>query len=139
MFVLRRVLLVVIAAAAVAVTLLGVPEEATGLPGPGAIRDHVRAALAIDDANQALTESAPQQSAANGWVARDLLAVIANAEADQLWTAQAQAGVRDDRPVYLLALAVLALCVIGATSPRTDQQPSAAVVPVPPPGDDNVQ
>ena len=137
MLVLRRVLLVVIAAAAVVVTLVGAPYEAAGLPGPGAIRDDVRAALAIDEANQSLTESAPQQSAANGWVARDLLAVIANAQADQLWTAQS--GMRDDRPVYLLALAVLALCVIGATSPRTDQQPSTVAAPMPPPGDDAVQ
>ena len=130
MLVFRRVLLVVIACAAVAVVLLAAPEEVSELPGPGAIRDDVRTALAIDDANQELTESAPQQSAANGWVARDLLAVIANAQADQLWTAQSQ--VRDDRPVYLLTLGVLAICVIGATTPRTGHAVSATAVPVPP-------
>lgn len=89
----------------------------------------VEQALSDSDLNQSRTESAPQQQVVNGWVARDLLSIIALAQADMLETMGGMTdqnetvvsaiATRDDRIPALLALAVLAICWAGATVPSS--------------------
>jgi hypothetical protein len=58
--------------------------------------------------NQELTEGAPQQTVVNGWVARDLLEIVARQDA---------AGpAQDERPAALIAVAVLGIAVGLATT-----------------------
>ena len=89
--------------------------------------DMVEQALSDFDLNEAVADSAPQQQVVAGWVARDLLSVIALAQADQLEalgglvdqneTVASAIAVRDDRIPALLGLVVLAMCWHGAISP----------------------
>ena len=57
----------------------------------------------------------PQQEVVNGWVARDLLTVLAKQTNAMLGSSQAAAG--DPRIPLLLLLLVLAVSLIGATAP----------------------
>ena len=66
--------------------------------------------MAAEASNQDLTEGAPQQTVVNGWVARDLLEIIA--------TQGAAGPAQDERPAALIAVAVLGLAIGLATTRR---------------------
>lgn len=124
-----------IAAAAVAVWLLMTPPpidrsaRTIGLTTAN-YASLVEQALSDGDLNEARAESAPQQQVVNGWIARDLLSIIALAQADLLETmggltdqnetVVSAISARDDRIPALLGLAVLALCWGGVTHPAPD-------------------
>ena len=128
----RRIGLLIVAIAAVAVWFVMAPDDLS-IERAGvnlSLRDYERLvdqALSDFDLNEALADSAPQQQVVAGWVARDLLSIIALAQADQV---EASTGlvelnetlvhavaVRDDRIPALLGLAVLAVCLHGVTLP----------------------
>lgn len=120
----------VLAAAAIAVTLLAAPAslESPDRADPPSTRQFNRVIdLALDDheANEARTRGAPQQQVVNGWVARDLLMVIAqqqNALLDGTWqqhrdVLDTTAPVpTDNRIPWLLVLTVLTIGWHGATA-----------------------
>ena len=129
----RRVGLAVVATAAVAVWFVIAPEPPDIEGGQINLSARKYASLvaqALDDfeANEARADSAPQQQVVAGWVARDLLSIIALAQADMIESLGGLAeqnesvasavAVRDDRVPALLVLAVLAVCWMGITSPR---------------------
>ena len=84
----------------------------------------VEAALSDFDANEGLADSAPQQQVVNGWVARDLLQILASIEAAQLDAANENALATDSRVPALLALGVVAICWSGLFLPRRVVLPS---------------
>jgi hypothetical protein len=99
--------------AAVAVWFLLKPAEKA--PAKADFGPSIVAAMADYKANNASTDSAPQQQVVNGWVAKDLLEVIARQQNAALSPASAP---RDERvPAYLL-MAVMGLGLIGGTSER---------------------
>ena len=93
----------------------------------------IRAAIADSEANELTSDNVYQQQVVNGWVARDLLEVLAlqaddqavavsalNTNVESLLDAQqvvadaaSETPPIDDRPRQLLALAVAALCWLG--------------------------
>lgn len=91
-------------------------------------------AMSDYDANDARTESAPQQQVVNGWVARDLLQIQALQLADLLdaVTEENSRGAvvasNDPRTPALLVLAILAISLVGITSessrPRSTAGPA---------------
>lgn len=100
----RWVGFLVIAVAAVVVTL------AIGNAGAGGGQtvDGVRSALADYDLNEALADSAPQQTVTAEWASKDLLAVIGRAEARQ-------SGALGTKIPLLLLLGIVAICWHGVT------------------------
>ena len=80
----------------------------------------IESALADDATNQLLADSAPQQAAANGWSARDLLEINAYQNLD-------------NRIEILAFLGVLELCLLGATSRigSKDSRQWQRMIPVP--------
>jgi hypothetical protein len=134
MLTLRGIGLSLLAIAAVIVWFLMAPATADIVhifdPTSKDYSDLVSTALDSFDANEALADSAPQQQVVNGWVARDLLTIIAYQNLDLLDAvgalgdqnaAESSSGlaVRDDRIPALLLLGVLALSWIGMTNPDT--------------------
>lgn len=96
----------------VALALIGLAAVVIVLLPADTPTDHsaeVRVALAGAELNNSQAEGAPQQTVVNGWVARDLLAIISS-QLDE------QASSNDRKTPWLLALGVLALVVIGLTS-----------------------
>jgi hypothetical protein len=97
--------------------------------------DLVDQALSDGNLNESRAESAPQQQVVNGWIARDLLSIIALAQADTLErlgglsdhneTVVSAVATRDDRIPALLGLAVLALCWGGALPAQATERVSA--------------
>src|SRR5688572_25884644 len=73
--------------------------------------------LAEYELNEARTEGAPQQQVVNGWVARDLLTIIAE---------QQNESVSDERLPALALLVVLGLALHIATSSRPEEMDSPA-------------
>jgi hypothetical protein len=73
----------------------------------------VAAALAEYEANEARADGAVQQQVVNGWVAKDLLAIVAR-QADDAARADRQA---DDRLAAEAVVAVVALAFGIATRP----------------------
>jgi len=69
----------------------------------------VRAALADADASNDTAEGAPQQQVVNGWVARDLLAVLSSQSNDQL-----QQQARTNQLLLVMVLTGAVLLVTGA-------------------------
>jgi hypothetical protein len=69
----------------------------------------IRQALVEYELNEARTEGAPQQQVVNGWVAKDLLTIIAEQQNDV-------AG--DERLPALVGLLVLGAALYVFTSPR---------------------
>jgi hypothetical protein len=123
-----------LAVAAVSVWFLMAPDTADTIhifdPTSRDYSDLVGTALDSFDANEALADSAPQQQVVNGWVARDLLTILAYQNLDLLNAvgalgdqnaAESASGVavRDDRIPALLLLGVLAVVWIGITNPDT--------------------
>lgn len=121
----RRIGAVLLACAAVFVWFAMAPEEPTTFDSEGALS----LIQAEDDANNELTDGAPQQTVVNGWTANQLLELLVR----QNSTAPTPA---DDRPAALLALGVLGIALIGATGGPPGPTPRAAVawapVAVPP-------
>jgi hypothetical protein len=102
-------------------------------------------ALSDHQANDANTESAPQQQVVNGWVARDLLHIVAlqneaqaqtlDAIAESLIQARPRPAPIDNRPAQLLVIAVVTLCWIGmwlAFGSSSAARPSSASPPASP-------
>ena len=125
MFAARRWSLGVIAVLAIGVFLLMEPDppaEGSLSLTPTNYQTLINVALSDNEANDARADSAPQQQVVNGWVTRDLLHIQALELADLLDTvsqenAQSQlVAANDPRVAALLALAVLAICVIGITT-----------------------
>jgi hypothetical protein len=77
--------------------------------------------LAEYELNDARTQGAPQQQVVNGWVAKDLLTIIAKEQND---------SVTDERLPALAGLVVLGLALHIATSTRPAQAGGAASAPV---------
>ncbi len=114
----RRIGAVVLAVAAVVVWFAMAPSESSDRSAD------IAGALAEYELNEAMTQGAPQQQVVNGWVARDLLTVIAEQQND---------SATDDRLPALGVLVVLGLALHLATSPRpagTDGTGSAPAAPV---------
>ncbi len=91
--------------------------------------------IAMDDyeANDERTESAPQQQVVNGWVARDLLQIVATELADQLDGTEAIATQEpDDRVPALLVLIVLGIAWWGVTEELGRIRLETASAPVAP-------
>jgi hypothetical protein len=121
----RRIGLLVIAIASVAIFFLmkpAPPEEGSLNLSATNYQSLIDLAISDYEANDALTDSAPQQQVVNGWVARDLLQIQTRQLADLLdaLTQEDDSGqivaTADPRVPALLALAVLALSLIGFTS-----------------------
>ena len=127
----RRAGLAVIAAAALWVWLGNAPAEEAAATG-GAQRFERLIEVALDDfeANEERAESAPQQQVVNGWVARDLLTIIAYQQNALL------SQPRDERPAALAGLAVLAICWWGALSPHRSPVMPPPLLVAERPGDD---
>jgi hypothetical protein len=148
----RVVGLVLIAIAAVVVFVVLEPalprkidRQAVDASG-SSLATQINSAIADDTLNQDSADSAPQQQVVNGWTARDLLAVGIKGQAAQdaestnaivgalnsgafASHAQTKASFEQSRQTNaLIALAVLALCWIGITSPRFSLSPFAEIV-----------
>jgi hypothetical protein len=109
----RRVGAVVLAIAAVVVWFAMAPEDRSS---------DIRQALVEYELNEARTEGAPQQQVVNGWVAKDLLTVIAEQQNDVA---------SDERLPALVGLLVLGAALYTFTSPRRTQETSTTE-PTPP-------
>ncbi len=110
----RRVGAVVLVIAAIAVWFGMKPSDSVA-PEYNAV---ISAVLAEDEANQARTEGAPQQTVVNGWTARNLLAIIAK-QGDS-----APPSNDDQRPSALLALAVIGIALLLFTAGGAVKQES---------------
>ena len=110
---------------------------------PSATQYETLIAQALDDnaANDSRTESAPQQQVVNGWVARDLLTIIAKQNADILRASGAivesngdlRTNPFDERIPALLGLTVLAIVWDGLTRrPLVHAAVESGVQPVAP-------
>lgn len=93
---------VVLALAALAIYFGMAPTEKTSAT------DRADLALTLNKQNEADADSAPKQAVVNGWVARDLLTIIAS-ESDRT----------DDRPAALLTLGIVGIAFLSATRPNT--------------------
>lgn len=135
----RPVGFLIIAVAAAAAWVVLAPTTAEDAPTlPSATQYETLISQALDDnsANDARTESAPQQQVVNGWVARDLLTIIAKQNADLLRASGAivesngvlRTNPFDERVPALLGLGILALVWDGLTRP-TAPRPAATAEP----------
>jgi hypothetical protein len=117
----------VLAIAAVAVFLVLKPVITTSvptLPSATTYESLISTALSDNAANDANADSAPKQQVVNGWVARDLLMIIAKENADILKaqgavvdaTGALQTTPFDERIPALLLIGVLALCWTGLSA-----------------------
>ena len=138
MLVARRVGAVLLVAAAFAIWFLLAPDVPDT---PSTIaRDDVRdrasqidSALADAELNEGIADSAPQQQVVNGWVARDLLEIIASQQNESLAREEIAPPVTpvvppDERIPALVGLLVVGVALGLATTPRP-----AAPVPAPAP------
>ncbi len=99
--------------------------ETPSLPSATQYETLISQALRDNDANDARTDSAPQQQVVNGWVARDLLTIIAKSNADLLRASGAivesngtlRTNPFDERIPALLGLVLLTLVWDGLTRP----------------------
>jgi hypothetical protein len=129
----RRIGLAVLAVAAIAVFFVlapdsSAPELSVLTPDYG---NMVQEALSDFDANDARTEGAPQQQVVNGWVARDLLSIIALEQNELVEAARTAHAEPDNRPAALLVIAILAIALWGATSTPVRSEQLAATPPTP--------
>jgi hypothetical protein len=129
MNIVRQIGAVVLSLAAVAVWFLMAPEEAEtpavqAQQGVADRSNDIDDALLNYEANEALTQGAPQQSVVNGWVAKDLLTIIAEQQNEALTRDEVPPPVapivpNDDRIPALVGLLVLGLALALVTSPRS--------------------
>jgi hypothetical protein len=125
MLMFRRIGALVLAVAAVAVWFGMAPSAKVAKAadfGP-----QISSALANYRLNNANAEYSPQQQVVNGWVAKDLLTVLAREQNAALSPASAP---RDDRVPAELLLAVLGLALFGATT-LPGASPAGGRVPAP--------
>jgi hypothetical protein len=101
----------VLALAAVVVWFAMAPDESSDRS------TDIARALADYELNEAQTQGAPQQQVVNGWVAKDLLTIIAE---------QQNESVTDERLPALALLVVLGLALHIATSPRPAEEGGAS-------------
>ncbi len=128
MIIVRRVGAAVLAIAAVAVWFLMAPAEpeVPAVQAQESVRDRsseIRSALANYELNEARTQGAPQQAVVNGWVAKDLLTIIAEQQNEALTREEIPPPVppvvpNDERIPALVGLLVLGLALAIVTSPR---------------------
>jgi hypothetical protein len=105
----RKVGAIVLAVAAVVVWFTLGPEDRSS---------DIRQAISAYELNELRTEGAPQQQVVNGWVAKDLLTIIAEQQNDVS---------SDERLPALVALLVLGAALYAFTSPRrTTTEPTPA-------------
>jgi hypothetical protein len=107
----RRVGAIVLALAAVVVWFAMAPDESSDRS------TDIAGALADYELNEAQTQGAPQQQVVNGWVAKDLLTIIAE---------QQNESATDERLPALALLVVLGLALHIATSPWTAEEGGAS-------------
>ena len=116
----RRVGAIVLALTAVVVWFAMAPDESSNRS------TDIARVLADYELNEARTQGAPQQQVVNGWVTKDLLAIIAE---------QQNESVSDERLPALAVLVVLGLALHIATSTRPADPNGAASRPVVPAAD----
>ncbi len=117
----RRVGAIVLAVAAIVVWFAMAPDASSDRS------TDIASALADYELNNARTQGAPQQQVVNGWVAKDLLTVIAE---------QQNESVTDERLPALAVLVVFGLALRLATATRPAEAGGAAsvsAVPAPDP------
>ncbi|RFU19914.1 hypothetical protein [Geodermatophilus marinus] len=107
----RRVGAILLALAAIVVWFAMAPDESSDRSSD------IASALADYGLNEARTHGAPQQQVVNGWVAKDLLTIIAEQQND---------SVTDERLPALAVLVVLGLALHIATSTRPAEADGAA-------------
>jgi hypothetical protein len=110
----RRIGFVVIALAAAIITFAVGPEPPEQVNVASYDRQ-ISQALSDYEANDARTEGAPQQQVVNGWIARDMLTVLAQ-QTNELLEVSAPAA-SDDRLPLLLFVLILAVCWQAAAPP----------------------
>ena len=139
----RQIGLAVIAVAAVAVWFVlapSEPDEVTAFdPTSKTYATLIDLALGNYDLNNENAETATQQQVVNGWVAKDLLSIMAQQNTDLLdavgglgdqnATASSLA-VRDDRTPALLVLVVVAVAWFGITAPVARREDAPTPMPV---------
>ena len=109
LLVFRRVSAVCLVLLALLVWFGLAPDQAT----PADRSSAIEAALSENELNEAMADSAPQQQVTNGWVARDLLTVIAEQQ-NEVGTRPAP---QDLRVPAMLGVLVLGLALaLGTTS-----------------------
>ena len=139
MLTIRQIGLGVLAIAAIAVFFALKPAEAeaspslpTFAPQAADYADLIESALEISELNSDNAETAPQQQVVNGWLANDLVEILAveNAQMVSQLDALSQQNVlayeaatapeqQDERPAALLVIVVLAVALWGATAAQT--------------------
>lgn len=132
MLVVRRIGAVLLVAAAVAVWFLMAPEvpETPRNEAQEQVRNResdIERALSDSELNEAIADSAPQQQVVNGWVARDLLEIIATQQNDALARDEIAPVVTpvvppDERTPALVGLLVAGLALALATTPRAAEK-----------------
>jgi phospholipase/lecithinase/hemolysin len=120
--VIRRIGFVVLAVAAVLITVLGEPVALEPVD-TSRFEGQILAALADYESNNAQTDGAPQQAVVNGWIARDLLTIMAQQMNAFLGASQASAS--DPRIPLLLMLLVLAAALHVLTARSVAPPPAA--------------
>jgi hypothetical protein len=111
----RRIGAVILALAAIVVWFTMGPEDRS---------DDISQALAEYSLNEARTQGAPQQQVVNGWVAKDLLTIIAEQQND---------AASDERMPALAGLLVLGGALFVFTSPRRIKEEPIAPIAAPEP------
>jgi hypothetical protein len=93
-------------------------------------RSLIRQALSDSEANNLRAEGAPQQAVVNGWVARDLLTIVAQQNADQI-EADLILIEQNERLYAFLLLVVLGVAWGGLTRPSRSFATAPALVEAP--------
>lgn len=135
---------IVLAAAAVAAFVLlapTAPKDVPTLPSTVQYLSLISQALEDGETNEANADTAPKQQVVNGWVARDLLTIIAKEQADLLLAQGAivdsngilRAQPFDERVPALIVIGILAVCWAGvsAARPGLAQARLSALAPAP--------
>jgi hypothetical protein len=125
----RRVGAAALAVAAACVWFLMAPAEPEAPIGQvqeqvSDRRSEIDQALSSYELNEGRTQGAPQQAVVNGWVAKDLLAIIAKQQNDALTRDEVPAPVspvvpNDERIPALVGLLVIGLALALVTAPRS--------------------
>lgn len=123
----RRIGFGVLALAAIVITFVAGPQVPETSDTSRYDRQ-IQQALDDYESNDARTEGAPQQQVVNGWIARDLLTVIAEQGTDSL--AVATPAATDDRVPLLLLVLVLSVCWYAFTAPSQPESATVAGGPV---------
>ncbi len=128
MVIARRIGAVLLIAAAVAIWFLmepAIPDtpRASAQERVGDRESEIERALSDAELNENIADSAPQQQVVNGWVARDLLEIIAMQQNDDVTRTEVAPPVTpvvppDERVPALIGLLVFGVALALATAPR---------------------